>query len=253
MAPDQDSPRRVSRKLTKKRKPIRASSVQYPERLREGEDVQEDVTAANGRPAQYMHKSVFSMIAAAGSKVDFNAPYDEESSESEEDPVASESTRHGFSINDSVAKEIQRETLRNQNYDDVQSSEMRSRGPDRRGLHALPNLSLKNITETSSISRSTILPPPEEPLITEENSKGLTPRDAPVMSKMLEAQAEFNLSTSPLEAQKGDARKIEQSVLEKGPTKLVLRLKEIFGFEEIEEVISGVLDNIIVIARFFTN
>ena len=83
MAPEQDSGKRLGRKLLKKRKPQRGSSVQYPERLKVGEDVHEDVTAAKGMPAQQMNQSVFSMIAAAGSKVDFNARFEDESSDSE--------------------------------------------------------------------------------------------------------------------------------------------------------------------------
>ena len=64
--------------------------MHYPERLREGEDVQDDVTAVDGKPAQHMNQSVFSMIAAAGSRVDFHARFDEESSDSEGDQGNSE-------------------------------------------------------------------------------------------------------------------------------------------------------------------
>lgn len=90
MAPEQDSGKRVGRKLIKKRKTQRSSSLQYPERLKVGNDEHEDVTAAKGMPAQQMNQSVFSMIATAGSKVDFNARFEDGSSESEEetDPSA---------------------------------------------------------------------------------------------------------------------------------------------------------------------
>lgn len=85
MAPEQDSGKRVGRKLIKKRKSQRSSSLQYPERLQVGNDEHEDVTAAKGMRAQQMNQSVFSMIAAAGSKVDFNARFEDGSSESEEE------------------------------------------------------------------------------------------------------------------------------------------------------------------------
>lgn len=85
MAPEQDSGKRLGRKLIKKRKPQRSSSLQYPERLKVGNDEHEDVTAAKGMPAQQMNQSVFSMIAAAGSKVDFNARFEDGSSDSEEE------------------------------------------------------------------------------------------------------------------------------------------------------------------------
>lgn len=95
MAPEQDSGKKVGRKLIKKRKPQRSSSLQYPERLKVGNDEHEDVTAAKGMPAQQMNQSVFSMIAAAGSKVDFNARFEDGSSESEEETDPS-SLPHGL-------------------------------------------------------------------------------------------------------------------------------------------------------------
>lgn len=95
MAPEQDSGKRVGRKLIKKRKSQRSSSLQYPERLQVGNDEHEDVTAAKGMPAQQMNQSVFSMIATAGSKVDFNARFEDGSSESEEETDPS-SLPHGL-------------------------------------------------------------------------------------------------------------------------------------------------------------
>jgi len=93
MAPHDEEAKkyRVGRKLTKKaRPPHRLPSAHIPERLRDGDDAQEDVTApvkgAHG-PPQYMNQSVFSMIAAAGSRTDFNARFDE-SSDSEDEQGA---------------------------------------------------------------------------------------------------------------------------------------------------------------------
>src|SRR5271155_510497 len=84
---DDDLQTKARRKLTKKNKnPRRMPSTHIPERLRGGEDEDEDVTAPNKAaptPAQYLNQSVFSMIAAAGSRTNFNARFDE-SSDSED-------------------------------------------------------------------------------------------------------------------------------------------------------------------------
>lgn len=120
MALEQDSGKRLGRKLTKKRKPQRSSSLQYPERLNVGNDEHEDVTTAKGMPAQQMNQSVFSMIAAAGSKVDFNARFEDGSSDSEEETELStlpyglgmycSDTWSYFNLQDSITKCLQVKT-----------------------------------------------------------------------------------------------------------------------------------------------
>ena len=246
MAPDQAPPRRVSRKLTKKRKPTRASSVQFPERLREGEDVQEDVTAANGKPTQYMNQSVFSMIAAAGSKVDFNARFDEESSESEEDQVTSKPAKHAASLEDRI-NPAQTDELQNEGPPKIAMGKEHDTSAGRKDYPVLPKLRMNTIGEKNYMSQSTILPSLQDSSTAEAISNGITPRDAPVMSKMLEAQAELSPSTLLPETKKGGVTVVEPSDPPRTLTKLVLRLKEIFGFEESEDVISGAL-----IVRFFS-
>ena len=240
MAPNQDLPRRVSRKLTKKRKPIRTSSVQFPERLREGEDAQEDVTATNGKPAQYMNQSVFSMIAAAGSKVDFNARFDEESSESEEDQIVSKPGRRTDSSGHNIDA-MRKDEFHEESLAGTYMGEERDASSERKSFHALPKLRLNSIREKNYMSQSTILPSPQDSPTSRSSPNGITPRDAPVMSKMLEAQAELSPSTLLSETQKEELVKLEPSGQEKSPTKLVLRLKEIFEFEGTEDVISGAL------------
>src|SRR5205814_7893840 len=84
MAPEDELKKRTGMKLSKKKKDAR-QSVDIPERFRDGDDAQDDVTAPRGYSAQYMNQSVFSMIAAAGSKVDFHSRFDGDSSESEEE------------------------------------------------------------------------------------------------------------------------------------------------------------------------
>lgn len=240
MAPQTDPQRMVGRKLTRKRKPLRASSVQYPTRLKEGEDAQEDVTAAKGEPAQHMNQSIFSMIAAAGSKVDFNARFEEESSDSDDQSLAS------VIPGDCEARSNH---LRTQAQLDEQHEDNRPRGkPGRslgnsaepKGLRTLPKLDLRTIEEKSYMSQSLHLPS-SEVLSQQRSSTGITPRDAPVMSMMLEAQAELGSITPPSEETNDTVAEISHVALRKdAATGLATRLMEIFGFKRAEEVVSGI-------------
>ena len=238
MAPENSLEKRAPRKLTKRRQPVRASSVQYPERLKVGEDAQEDVTAAKGKSAQYMNQSVFSMIAAAGSKTDFHARFEGEDSDSEDDQngpdlmLTPEEQATELSVDGGATKE----------HEGVLLGE-KSRRPNRKknddkGLHALPKLKLKTARERNYMSQSVLLPP-KESQTSHKSPKGVTPRDAPVMSKMLEAQAQLDPIPDVPQRQTDiseDTGKLENTG---SHVSLATRLMEIFGFESPEEVISG--------------
>lgn len=240
MAPQDDLQRMVGRKLARKRKPLRASSVKYPPRLKEGEDAQEDVTAAKGEPAQHMNQSVFSMIAAAGSKVDFNKRFEDESSDSDDESTAS--------VNPGDF-EARSNHLRTQAPLDEQHEDNRLRGKpgsplgnsaEHKGLRSLPKLDLRTIEEKSYMSQSLRLPS-SEVLNQHRGSTGITPRDAPVMSMMLEAQAELGPSTPPSEETNDTGAEISHVTIGKdAATGLATRLMEIFGFKRAEEVVSGI-------------
>lgn len=246
MAPEHDLHRMVGRKLTKKRKPLRASSIQYPARLKEGEDEQEDVTAGKGEPAQHMNQSVFSMIAAAGSKVDFNARFEEEEESSDSDDENQASAAQG-----GVEKQSNHPLLQTQ-LDKQQEDNLPREKPGRpqgklfehRGLRSLPKLDLRTIKEKNYMSQSLRLPS-SELLNQRENPTGVTPRDAPVMSMMLEAQAELTPSTPLLDVKNTGVVDSEDVIGKEAPTSLVTRLMEIFGFERPEEVVSGILEMIL--------
>lgn len=239
MAPEQEHCQRVPRKLTKKRKPVRASSVQYPDRLRVGEDAQEDVTAAHGRSAQYMNQSVFSMIAAAGSRVDFNARFDGESSESDDDVDAPESDRHVHLFKSNTAHTRTAAEFEGEALEKAQAGKGQNESSGQQISRALPQLNLRTIQERNYMSQSMILSSPKDASSGQASPKSFTPRDAPVMSKMLEAQAQLSPSVHLSEDQQQDIIRDGKSELATSPTALVLRLKKIFGFENAEEVISG--------------
>lgn len=239
MAPELDLHKMVGRKLTKKRKPLRASSVQYPARLKEGEDAQEDVTATKGEPAQNMNQSIFSMIAAAGSKVDFNARFEEESSDSDNENQVSAKAGGG----EEQLNPLRTQTRLDRQHEEKPLGEKPGR-PQRklaepRGFRPLPKLDLRTIEEKNYMSQSLCLPS-SGVLSQQESSSGVTPRDAPVMSMMLEAQADLFPSNPVLETKNTDAEIGQDVIRKENPTNLVTRLMEIFGFERPEEVVSGI-------------
>ena len=240
MAPEQEPQKRVGRKLTKRRKPIRASSVQYPERLMEGEDAQDDVTAAKGKPAQYMNQSVFSMIAAAGSKTDFHARFEGEGSDSSSEDDQ-ETSNLLLSVEEHITGTPPEERLEKDHESfnaRAKSGRQQSKSAERRGFRPLPKLKLRTAKEKNYMSQSVLLPL-KETLSSEARRGGVTPRDAPLMSKILEAQAELTPAAHSPEMEEGVSGSVQGVDSGGSPVSLAVRLMEIFGFERPEDVISG--------------
>jgi len=66
MASDGRGREKVGRKLTKRRREPRRVSLDIPDRFKDGEDAQDDVTAPKSKDGISMNQSIFSMIARAG-------------------------------------------------------------------------------------------------------------------------------------------------------------------------------------------
>jgi sterol 3beta-glucosyltransferase len=82
--PDDTGKRRLSQRLRASSQSLhRLPSSRIPDRFKDDDDIQEDVAApprdAKGRDVQYMNQSIFSMIAAAGSRSDFHSRFDDSS------------------------------------------------------------------------------------------------------------------------------------------------------------------------------
>lgn len=229
--------KRVGRKLTKKRKP-QHPYMQYPEKFKDGDDAQEDVAATTGKPAQYMNQSVFSMIAAAGSKVDFHARFEDESSDSEDEDEALKAQSH---LEGHLADTHPQQRTDEQHGNTVapgKSERQQEKSFGHQSTRSLPKLSLRTIKERKYMSQSSRLPTTElDPPL--HRLKSNTPRDAPVMSRMLEAQAQLHSSSIQSKGKDEDSELPGQIDGSKRPSSLVVRLKEIFEFETPEEVISG--------------
>ena len=241
MHPDEDLKKRVGRKLTKKRKVQRAPTVEIPERFKDGDDAQEDAAACRGQQAQYMNQSVFSMIAAAGSRADFHSRFDDESSGSDEDSrqqpptVARVSPQTLENPSEELLDEPQQEVLAK-----ARSEKHRRKLSEYRLLRSLPKLNPRTFKEKNYMSESGVLPSKDLSAY-HGSSQSVTPRDAPVMSRMLEAEAEaqLHLSTTNFDRKKEMAAITEDTEVDHNSTTLALRLMEIFSYEKPEEVISG--------------
>lgn len=237
MAPEDSVERKGRRKLLKKRPAKRHSSMHFPERFKDGDDAQDDVTATHGKPSQYMNQSVFSMIAAAGSQTNFHARFEDESSDSDENNDASKAIsgmeRAGVTILPiGPAGDSQKITA-------AKGPVERRRGTksEHKGKFALPKLNLRTAGERKYMLKS-IPHSSSSPSSPVQGPRHVTPRDAPVLSRMLEAQAQLAET-----AQTSDQIVIAESPTSAGqskqPTNLMTRLKEIFRLDRPEEVISG--------------
>lgn len=104
-------------------------------------------------------------------------------------------------------------------------------------------LNLTTIEEKHPASDGTSLPIGELPLPT-FIPPNPTPREAPVMSRMLEAEAQLGASAQGLYISKLETDVPKHLDKNHSHTNLVMRLREIFGFEKPEEVISGPLGDL---------
>lgn len=247
---DEAPKKRVGRRLSKKPKPLnRLPSNHVPERFKYGEDANEDVTAparAGAGAPKYMNQSIFSMIAAAGSRTDFNARFDESSDSSEDEEANKER------VDEDLARRPAAEGQLHGSVQDLGDSDIASRklikqekvhkwkGSHHNLLRSLPKLGFK----TPHDHRIEI---PQEANTTSKipaghmaRTKHLTPRDAPMMSRMLEAQAELSASDIGAEYKTPSEEAAQKrAVAGSSPaTLLATRLMEIFGFDEPEDVVS---------------
>lgn len=236
MAPvDEDPKKRAVRKLTKKRKETRHVTVELPERFRDGDgdDADEDCTALHGRNA-YMNQSVFGMIAAAGSQVDFNARFDGATSDEDEEPpaelLAEKSRREKLSAPGEAEKSHRRKFSESKLVRSLSGlgsgSKSKSREP---GKSAAPALELP-AGDSAPKAASPKLP------------VHASSRDAMVMSRMLEAKAEMSLRPS-FDLPRPKLKHVREGAVAEEPASSTLakQLMDIFDFETAEDVIEGTI------------
>lgn len=215
----------------------RLPSSHIPSRLRLGDDAQDDVTAPNRgtAPAAYMNQSIFSMIAAAGSRTDFNTRFDD-SSESE-DEIVEEEQEHTSQNDASHPESAEIEAKETTKDDKIGVGKKIKRLSSHRLAQSFPRLSGRSTKKKEKdLPRRDTSP---ESDITSKSSKS-NPRDAPVLSRLITAEAAFQESEENNE-QTPESPKLHTSRSrgESTPqTLLATRLMEIFGFEHPETVVA---------------
>ena len=237
MAPEENIQKKIGRKLTKKRMCSHTPSVKLPERFKDGDDAQQDVTATKGVHGQCMNQSVFSMIAAAGSKVDFHSRFDDESSGSDEEGEALSNQLGQDHLTDTPTQEDVTKSL-GEDITKAQAGQHRRKTSGHKLFRSIPKLNLRTTREKNYMSQSTHLPF-DEVFSPSESARSTTPRDAPVMSRMLEAEARLSPSPTSSDPMQKAVEKLHDVQEEGDSSSLAIRLMEIFGYEKPEEVVAG--------------
>ncbi|XXH01041.1 hypothetical protein Hte_007392 [Hypoxylon texense] len=253
--------RRVSKKLQKRRREDHHPTMELPDRLKDhGDDVDEDVLPPSQGPQMFMNmnQSIFGLIAAAGSNVDFNDRFEGQSSDEEDDTDLG-----GKHKKIREQEQIAQTTVLKKTSSEKEKSEKHRRRLSGQLLRSLPQLPRLATATRSRFrqSKSSGLRPSESSVDGEGEGEGenlssptadshLAPlevtktdregRLAPVMSRMLEARAEMSSRPSfDLERLSGDHRRGDGE--ESQPSRLARQLKRIFEFDEPEEVIEGIV------------
>lgn len=237
--------------------------MELPDRLKETTDdaeQEEDVFPAaqrGGGMFMNMNQSIFGLIAAAGSTVDFNHRLEGNSSDEEDDEDDEGGSSHhtrkgkaamGQGLDGGVAQTtvLRKPSGKGEKHHRRKFSESKLL----RSLPTLSRLSTKHKSKKMEGKKPTVqIQEESEPESSSTDSPTLGVQDenrlAPVMSRMLEARAEATSRPSfDLERLSGERGRIPGTSGDTGPTDLSKKLMEIFQFEEPEEVVSGTQHNL---------
>ena len=254
MRPSQDNTkRRLERGLSSGRKSVSTNRLfadNLPDRLRDdGDDAQVDFTAPPGSSGardghmHYMQQSIFSMIAAVGSRSDFHRRF-EESSDSDGDGDEQPGNRQKGKDPDTLAGEQPTGRRREpESLEEKSPNTMEARGrhhrrtiSDHKQLRLPGQLNQRQGKEklaASQIGGSPRVTPPRR-------ARSAIPRAAaPVLSRMVEAQAQLDTSSSkPTKEVPESQRKdnTQEDLQEQSASLLSTRLMEMFGFQKPEKV-----------------
>ncbi|KAH8160303.1 hypothetical protein CIB48_g7936 [Xylaria polymorpha] len=212
--------RRFSRKLLKRNSEGRRPTTEFPDRFKDlRDDADEDVVPPSQGPSIFMHmnQSIFGLIAAAGSTVDFNDRFEGQSSDEDDNADDNEDGNEHDIESGGKGKNKQREQAAKTivlkkspsgKERDIAGNKQR-RGISGQLLQSLPQLSRlptrspnkrpglqpPQPSETRDhTDRETTIPPAGESRSSpiEASTADREQRQAPVMSRMLEARAEMS-------------------------------------------------------------
>ncbi|KAI8627611.1 glycosyltransferase family 1 protein [Xylariaceae sp. FL1651] len=256
--PEEDATRRrVSRKIAKKRREGHRPTMAFPDHFKDlQDDADEDVLPPSQGPHMFMNmnQSIFGLIAAAGSSVDFNDRFEGQSSDEDDGAAADDDDAEGKvegRRHEQVAKTtiLKKSSSGKEKGNQSEKSGRRISGQLLRSLPQLPRLATRSLSKHSKLKNSQ---PPDSSVDTESKmmvspiAESQTPtiepsqaegeeRLAPVMSRMLEARAE--MSSRPSFDLESLSRDQQNEKDKSGPSALACKLKEIFEFDHPEEVI----------------
>ncbi|KAI1332439.1 glycosyltransferase family 1 protein [Xylariaceae sp. FL0255] len=244
--------RRVARTVLLQRQETHRPTLEFPDRFKDlHDDADEDVLPPTHGPFMNMNQSIFGLIAAAGSSVDFNDRFEGNSSGDDDDGPERYSERKdkGKQVTQAANTTILTRTPPNDNKKEKHRRKLS--GQLLRSLPQLPRLGTRSSSKHSKLKTSHQIDTSDDESAKGKSStpssfRGQIPaidptesddeeRLAPVMSRMLEARAE--MSSRPSFDIDGLARDQQGVADETGPSALAEKLREIFGFDSAEEVI----------------
>lgn len=252
MRPSQDNTkRRLERGLSSGRKSIstnRIFSDHLPDRLKDdGDDSQVDFTAPPGSSGtrdghmHYMQQSIFSMIAAVGSRSDFNKRF-EESSDSDGDGEEYSGNRQKGKAPDASAggqptgrrRDPERLEEKSPNTTEARGRHHRRTISDHKQL--LPPERLNQKQGKEKLAASQIGGSPR--VMPLRRARSAIPRAAaPVLSRMVEAQAQLHTNTPTTEVPEPQLEdNTHEDLQQQSASLLSTRLMEMFGFQKPEKV-----------------
>lgn len=234
-------------------------TAELPEPLQgSDDDTSENVGFAQTSPmAVNMNQSIFGLIAAAGSRVDFNTRFDDGSSDEDDDEAEGEgsrlkplSSRHRDLSQTAILGSFPAKDKRLGHKKKLSGHRLLKSFaslPRRKSKPGRGSKMWEPTEEVDEQSESSEPPSPKKPSQQLDEEEDL--RVAPVMSRMLEAQAEmasrssFDIdierdSSGPDRTDEGEEDREEEG---EGShvTALARKLMEIFEFDEPERVIEG--------------
>lgn len=264
--------RRLGSRLFRQKSDGRRPTMELPDRFKNLRvDADEDVRPPNQGPSMLlnMNHSIFGLIAAAGSTVDFNDRFEGQSSDEDDDNDDSngaDTKEKGKGKGKGKQREqVAKTTILNEasfgRGKDTTDEKPRRRIPSHllQSLPQLPHLAKRPMSKRSTPPKPSQPSQPSQPSDKSDHDSetstspstrpqsptaevittGLEERRAPVMSRMLDARAE--MSSRPSFDLEGVSRDQPNEGDETGPGALARKLKEIFEFDHLEEVIEGMI------------
>jgi sterol 3beta-glucosyltransferase len=225
----------------------RGVSLDIPERFKDGDDAQEDVTAPKRSDTMSMNQSLFSMIARAGqqSQVDIGTMQEVDSGDSDDQTKRKGPCR----TLDGAARLSRLSTAKDfqafpgdPKVGKIGQTRHKRALSDNKLLRSLPKLKMSGKKGNRSDSRhmdqmssSQFLPPrPSVGSSTEKPKSKDTPPKKTIIASDKDMYA--NKAREPEQSSKPEA--MARLTNKSGPVTLATRIQQIFEFEEAEEVIS---------------